>query len=320
MAGFLAEGKWKKEDEFANKEGKFVRFKSSFRDIIKEGNSSGYIPEANRYHLYVSYACPWAHRTLIMRRLKGLEKLISISVVHPYMGDNGWTFADYPGTIADNINNSEFLYQIYTKAKSDFSGKVTVPVLWDKKTNTIVNNESREIMRIFDIGFDKLAEIKKTYYPEELREKIDNVIDRVYEPINNGVYKTGFAAKQKHYQENVSVLFDALEYWDNLLENQRYLCGDIFTEADICMFTTLFRFDPVYYLHFKCNLKRIIDYPNLWNYLKDIYQIEGIKETCNLDHIKKHYYQSHININPKQIVPLGPILNYEEGHNRDRFA
>lgn len=312
--GILQEGKWIKETQFANKEGKFVRQNTTFREHITD--TGKFQAESDRYHLYVSYACPWATRVIIMRHLKGLEDVISMSVVSPHMGDNGWEFGNFTDATEDQINNKKYMWEIYVKSKPDCSGRATVPILWDKKEEKIVNNESKEIMRMLDTKFQEFALNKTSYYPEGLEADIDHVIEEIYEPINNGVYKAGFATSQEQYEKAFKELFGNLDTWEIILSKQRYLCGNSITEADICMFTTLYRFDPVYYVHFKCNLKRITDYPNLWNYLKDLYQTPGFKESCNLTHIKEHYYWSHPFINPHRIVPIGPDINYDEPHNR----
>ena len=307
----MIEGKWTNEEYEKDDKGRFQRNPTTFRDRLSADGSSGFPAVADRYHLYVSYACPWAHRTLITRSLKGLTDAISISVVDPYMGENGWKFSDFRGTIPDTVNNTEYLKQVYAIADSNYTGRVTVPILWDKQTSTIVNNESREIIRMFDTEFTEIAKNQIDLYPDKLRSKIDKAIDDIYDPINNGVYKAGFAQSQEAYEEAVKELFAALDYWEDILAKQKYLCGDSLSEADICMFTTLFRFDAVYYVHFKCNLRHIWDYPNLWNYLRQIYQYPGVKETCNLEHIKLHYYQSHPHINPSGIVPQGPAIDFE---------
>jgi putative glutathione S-transferase len=318
--GVLIDGKWVPEREQEDKEGKFVRPSTTFRNWITADGSSGFQAEPDRYHLYVSLACPWAHRTLIMRQLKGLTDAISVSLVDPVIDQNSWEFSDAPGSIPDVVNQTQYLWQVYLKAEPDYSGRVTVPVLWDKQTETIVNNESREIIRMFDTEFVGIGN-EVDLCPEELQEAIDQTIDAIYQPVNNGVYRAGFATTQSAYEEGVTELFEALDHWENVLGQQRYLCGDRLTEADVCMFTTLLRFDPVYYVHFKCNLRRIIDYPNLWGYLRDIYQHPGVKETCNLEHIKQHYYKSHPKVNPTRIVPKGPILNLDEPHGRNhQFA
>ncbi|WP_421659588.1 glutathione S-transferase family protein [Leptothermofonsia sp. ETS-13] len=255
-----------------------------------------------------------------MRKLKGLEDAIGLSVVDPVLSDMGWAFSEAAGAIPDSVNGAKYLQKIYVKAKPDYSGRVTVPVLWDKETQTIVNNESREIIRMFDTEFEAIAQNGIDLYPKSLQKKIDQTIDAIYMPINNGIYRSGFATSQEAYEEAVTELFEHLDRWESVLENQRYLCGNQLTEADVCMFTTLLRFDSVYYGHFKCNLKRIVDYPNLWNYLKDLYQFPGVRETCNFDHIKRHYYMSQTAINPNRIVAKGPLIDFEEPHDRDRFS
>lgn len=317
--GMMVDGKWTTDWTERDKSGRFNRMPTNFHNKITADGSSGFKAEAGRYHLYISLACPWAHRTLIMRQLKGLEDAIGLSIVDPVLSDKGWAFSDAPGAIPDAVNHTDYLQEIYLKAKSDYTGRVTVPVLWDKETKTIVNNESREIIRMLDTEFGAIAKNQLDLYPANLREQVDQAIDAIYMPINNGVYRSGFATSQAAYEEAVTELFQNLDHWDEVLGKQRYLCGNQITEADICMFTTLIRFDSVYHGHFKCNLKRIMDYPNLWNYLKDLYQFPGIKETCNLDHIKRHYYMSQTAINPNRIVPKGPMINFEEGHDRDRF-
>ncbi len=322
--GLLVEGKWQdKWYDTKSTGGKFVRQDSSFRNwVTPDGaagptGSAGFKAEPGRYHLYVSLACPWAHRTLIYRKLKGLEKMIDLSVVNPYMRENGWTFQPHEGVIADPIHNADFMHQIYTKAKPDYTGRVTVPVLWDKQTNTIVSNESAEIIRMFNRAFDDVGAIPLDLYPEHLQQQIDELNDFIYPKINNGVYKAGFATKQEVYQQAVHELFDALDKIDVILQKQRYLTGDTITEADWRLFTTLVRFDAVYVGHFKCNLKRIVDYPNIWGYLKELYQVAGVKETVNMHHIKHHYYASHDTINPTAIVPEGPMLDFSAPHGRD---
>lgn len=318
--GLMVEGKWTTEWYQPDEKGRFQRPQTQFRNKVTADGSSGFKAEAGRYHLYVSHACPWAHRTMIMRKLKKLEDAISISVVDPFMGDDGWAFREGQGTIPDSINNKRFLREIYSLADPNYSGRVTVPVLWDKKEETIVNNESREILRMLDMEFNSFGDATVNYAPAGLLEKIDATQTAIYEPINNGVYRTGFATTQEAYEEAVTELFDALDHWEQVLDRQRYLCGDVITEADWCLFTTLIRFDPVYVGHFKCNLRRIVDYPNLWNYVKELYQVPGVAETCYFDHIKRHYYQSHTGINPTGIVPKGPILQFTEAHDRERLS
>lgn len=318
--GVLLDGKWVTERDQEDSQGRFVRPSTTFRNKITADGSSSFKAEPGRYHLYISWACPWAHRTAIMRKLKGLEDIIGLSVVAAVIDQNSWEFSNEPGAIPDTVNGTRYLWEIYLKADPAYSGRVTVPVLWDKQTAAIINNESREIIRMLDTEFDAFSKADVNFYPESLQTAVDETIDAIYQPINNGVYRAGFATTQKAYEEGVTELFAALDHWEGVLGRQRYLCGARITEADWCMFTTLLRFDSVYYGHFKCNLRRIIDYPNLWNYLKDLYQQPGVKETCNLDHIKRHYYKSHNNINPTRIVPKGPIINFDELHDRDRFS
>lgn len=319
-SGMMIEGKWITDGNKPDPSGKFKPIPTTFRDRVSADGSSGFKAEAGRYHLYVCLGCPWAHRTLIMRELKGLNDVISISIVDPIMSDKGWMFSQAPGTISDSVNHAQYLQDIYVKVNLKYTGRVTVPVLWDKQTQTIVNNESREIMRMFDVEFARLATQKIDLYPRDLQQKIDETIDAIYTPINAGVYRAGFATSQAAYEEAVTELFESLDRWETVLSKQRYLCGDRLTEADVCMFVTLYRFDSVYHGHFKCNLRRILDYANLWNYLKDLYQRPEFKATCNLDHIKRGYYMSMTEINPNQIVPKGPIIDFDEFHDRDRFG
>jgi putative glutathione S-transferase len=302
-----------------------VREDSEFRNWITPDGApgpsgeGGFKAEPGRYHLYVSYACPWAHRTLILRALKGLDGFVSVDVVHPLMAQEGWTFADdFPGATGDSVDGRQRLYEIYQLAKGDYSGRVTVPVLWDKQRNTIVSNESAEIIRMFNSAFDSIGAKPGDYYPEALRETIDEINARVYDRINNGVYKCGFATRQRAYDAAFVQLFEALDGLEERLAARRYLAGASPTEADWRLFTTLVRFDAVYHGHFKCNRQRIADYPNLSNYLRDLYQQEGIGATVHMDHIKHHYYASHRNINPMGIVPIGPALDFAAPHDRDR--
>ncbi|WP_449395089.1 glutathione S-transferase family protein [Devosia riboflavina] len=316
--GQLIDGKWSdKWYDTSKTGGKFVRSTSGFRNWITADGSpgptgeGGYAAEAGRYHLYVSLACPWAHRTLIFRKLKELEGLISVSIVSPKMPDEtGWSFKTDEGSSGDTLLGKEFLHQVYTAAKPDYTGRVTVPVLWDKKTNTIVSNESAEIIRMFNTAFNELTGNTDDYYPEALRETIDTINARVYDDINNGVYKAGFATTQAAYEEAANKLFDALDWAEGLLSENAYLTGDSITEADWRLFTTLVRFDAVYFGHFKCNRRRIADYPNLSHYLKALYEVPGVKETVDIGHIQTHYYWSHITINPHRIVPIGPELSF----------
>lgn len=315
--GLLVDGVWKDQwYDTKSTGGRFVRKDSQFRNWITADGSAGpsgkggFKAEKGRYHLYVSLACPWAHRTLIMRALKGLEDFISISVVHPKMLENGWTFEDGPGVIKDSINHADYLYQVYLAADSNYSGRVTVPVLWDKEINQIVNNESSEILRMLNSAFDGIGAKEGDYVPQELIEEIDAINEKVYNNVNNGVYKAGFSTKQEVYEEEVTKVFNTLDELEVLLEGQDYLVGQQLTEADIRLFTTLVRFDAVYYSHFKCNFKRIIDYPNLWKLTRKIYNLDGVADTVNMQHIKDHYYMSHKTINPTGIVPKGPILDF----------
>jgi putative glutathione S-transferase len=323
--GLLVEGKW--VDRWYDTEstgGRFIRKDAQFRNWVTADGApgasgeGGFKAEPGRYHLYVSYACPWAHRTLIFRRLKGLEAHIDVSVVNWLMAENGWTFASGPGVVADPLHDAAFMYQVYTAADPGYSGRVTVPVLWDKERGTIVSNESSEIIRMFNSAFDDVGAAPGDYYPEALRDEIDRINDRVYDTVNNGVYKAGFATSQEAYEEGVTPLFETLDWLDQRLATNRYLLGDTLTEADWRLFTTLVRFDAVYVGHFKCNLRRIADFPNLWGYARELYQVPGVAETVHFDHIKGHYYQSHLTINPTGVVPAGPQIDWTEAHGRDR--
>lgn len=313
----LIDGQWTQEGYKADEKGRFVRDDTTFRNRI---GSADFPAEAGRYHLYVSLACPWAHRTLILRTLKGLEEAISVSVVEPYMGENGWTFSDYPGATEDPINGVDHVWQLYVKAVPDITARATVPILWDKKKQTVVNNESREIVRMLDVEFDGIAKTKVSLLPPGKEEAIERFVDEMYPALNNGVYKAGFARSQEAYEEAARGVFELLDRYEELLGRQRFLTGELLTEADVFLFTTLFRFDPVYYLHFKCNLKRIADYPNLHGFLRDVYQLEGIAGTCNLRHVKEHYYQSHPFVNPSRLVPIGPEMDLDAPHDRARFG
>jgi glutathionyl-hydroquinone reductase len=317
--GMMVDGEWKTEGDIPRENGRFKRSTTSFRDRISSDGSTRFPAETDRYHLYIAWACPWAHRTAIMRKLKGLEDAIDLSAVGSFMGDDGWAFYDEPGVIPDPVNGAHYLREVYAKADPDYTGRVTTPVLLDKESGTIVNNESREIIRMLDTEFGGIS-TGADFYPEDLRDEIDATIDAVYEPINNGVYRSGFATTQEAYDEAVAELFDALDHWEDVLSTSRYLCGDRVTEADWCMFPTLVRFDAVYHGHFKCNLRRVVDYPNLWGYLRDLYQYPGVAETVNMEHIKKHYYRSHESINPTRIVPKGPILDFSGHHDRGRLG
>ena len=305
--------------------GNFVRTESSFRNWVPRDGSAGpsgdegFAAEPGRYHLYVSYACPWAHRALIFRALKGLQEVISVSVVHPLMPSQSWVFGEYPGATEDHINHAHYLYENYLKADPDFDGLVTVPLLWDKKLETIVNNESSEIIRMFNSAFDDYASSDVDFYPESLRSEIDAINEIVYHNVNNGVYRAGFATTQSAYEEAFDQLFDTMDELEALLSRQRYLVGDQITEADWRLFTTLVRFDAVYYNHFKTNKKRLIDYPNLWAYTRELYQVPGVAETVNMDHIKYHYFGSHKSINPTGVVPKGPDIDFMLPHARERI-
>ena len=322
--GLLVEGKWH-TDWYDTKQnnGRFVRKAPSFRNwITKDGSAgvsgeAGFKAEAGRYHLYVSMACPWAHRTLILRTLKGLEDMISISVVNAFMGEDGWTFKEGDDVIGDNVNQKTYVHELYTLAKSDYTGRVTVPILWDKKLNTIVSNESPEIIRMLNSAFDDIGAKAGDYYPEELQKEIDELNDFIYPAINNGVYRAGFATTQEAYDEAVGEVFSALDTLEQRLSEKRFLTGEKMTEADWRLFTTLVRFDAVYVGHFKCNQRRIVDYPNLWGYLRELYQVPGIAGTVKLEHIKEHYYGSHETINPTRIVPMGPIIDFTTKHHRE---
>jgi len=319
--GLLVDGEWHDiwYDTKSN-DGRFVRAGAQFRDRVTADGSSGFKAESGRYHLYVSYACPWAHRTLIYRRLKGLEDHVSVSVVNPLMLDQGWSFDPADGVVSDPISNVRYLREVYTAAKPDYSGRVTVPVLWDKATGAIVNNESSEIIRFFDREFDDAGASGPHFCPPELEADIDAVNEFVYSAINNGVYKCGFATTQEAYEEAVKTLFAALDQIDLRLSGSRYLVGETLTEADWRLFTTLLRFDPVYVGHFKCNIRRLVDYPNLWAYTRELYQVPGVAETVNMDHVKEHYYRSHSSINPSGVVPAGPEIDFTEPHGRESIG
>lgn len=322
--GLLVDGIWHDQwyDTSASG-GRFERSKAQFRNWITADGAAGpsgeggFAAEPGRYHLYVSLACPWAHRTLIFRNLKGLAGMIPVSVTHWYMREHGWTFADAPGVVADPLHHAQYLHQVYTAADPGYSGRVTVPLLWDTRRGTIVNNESSEIIRMLNSAFDAVGATPGDYYPEPLRAEIDALNARIYDTVNNGVYRAGFATTQDAYQEAVIPLFETLDWLDQRLATRRYLCGDTLTEADWRLFTTLVRFDAVYVGHFKCNLRRIADYPHLSGYLRELYQHPAVAGTVDFDHIKNHYYQSHNTINPTGIVPAGPVQNLDAPHGRD---
>lgn len=317
--GLLVDGKW--QDKWYDTDstgGKFERSAAQFRNWIEADANATFPAQSGRYHLYVSYACPWAHRTLIFRQLKGLEQHITVSVVHPLMLENGWEFAEEP--LNDGLYGLDFLYQLYLKADSQYSGRVTVPVLWDKQQQTIVSNESADIIRMLNSAFNEITGNTLDFYPEALQSDIDTINEFVYDRVNNGVYKCGFATKQPAYEEAFEALFEALDELEGKLAKQPYLVGDTLTEADWRLFTTLVRFDSVYVGHFKTNKRRIVDYPNLWNYVKALYQVPGIAETVVMDHIKQHYYGSHHMINPTGIVPVGPQLDFLASHTREEVV
>jgi putative glutathione S-transferase len=327
--GLLIDGKWHDKWYDTDKTGgKFEREAARFRNWVTADGSpgpdgeGGFKAESGRYHLYVSMACPWAHRTLIFRKLKGLEKHISVSVVHPDMVENGWEFRPDSEQHRDHLHGFRFMHQVYTKAAPEYSGRVTVPTLWDKKKETIASNESAEIIRMFNSAFDGLEGVRTDldFYPGELQEEIDTVNARVYDTVNNGVYKAGFATAQDKYEEAYNALFDSLDWLEERLSSQRYLVGGRLTEADWRLFTTLIRFDAVYYSHFKCNRQRISDFPALSAYVRDLYQVPGVAETVDIDQIKRHYYVSQRTINPTQIVPVGPALDFEAPHGREHLS
>ena len=327
--GLLIDGVWHdRGHDTGSTGGRFLRRDAQFRNWVTPDGApgpsgeGGFEAEPGRYHLYVSYACPWAHRSLIFRKLKRLEDAISVSVVHWHVGDEGWEFRDGPGCTPDTANGATHLREVYLKVKPDYSGRVTVPVLWDKKRATIVSNESSEIIRMFNAAFDALehsgGDAALDFYPQDLRAEIDAINARVYASVNNGVYRAGFATSQDAYQEAFDALFETLDDLEDRLARRRYLLGARLTEADWRLFTTLLRFDPVYVGHFKCNKRRLADYPNLWGFTRELYQVPGVAETVNLDHIKRHYYGSHESINPSGIVPKGPEIDFTEPHGRAR--
>ena len=325
--GLLVDGVWRDQwYDTRSAGGRFVRPQSTFRNwVTRDGSAgptgvAGFAAAPGRYHLYVSLACPWAHRTLILRALKGLEGQVSLSVAHWRMLDHGWTFEDGPGVIPDPVLGARFLYQVYLATDRSYTGRVTTPVLWDKRTGTIVSNESAEIIRMFNDAFDDAGARPGDYYPEPLRTEIDALNARIYETVNDGVYKAGFATSQAAYEDAVAKLFETLDWLEARLARQRYLCGNGVTEADIRLLATLLRFDLVYYSHFKCNVRRIADYPNLWAYTRDLYQLPGVAATFDAGHTKRHYYESHRALNPGGIVPVGPALDFSAPHDRARLG
>jgi glutathionyl-hydroquinone reductase len=327
VMGLLVDGVWRDQwYDTGSSAGRFERSRAAFRNWITPDGSAGpsgaagFAAEAGRYHLYVSLACPWAHRTLILRALKGLEDLIPLSVVHWFMGERGWTFQAAEGVLPDPNEGAEALHQLYTVADPHYSGRVTVPVLWDRQRRTIVSNESSEILRMFNSAFDRLGAREGDVYPVALRQEIDRLNERIYTTVNNGVYRCGFASTQEAYEEALGPLFASLDWLEGHLADRRYLQGSAITEADWRLFTTLLRFDPVYVGHFKCNLKRLVDYPHLFAYTRDLYQVPGVAETVNMTHIKRHYYQSHTMINPTGVVPVGPAIDFLLPHGREALG
>jgi putative glutathione S-transferase len=315
--GQLHDGQWRTESTFAGSDGRFARTESRFRNWVTQGGApgpsgtGGFKAESGRYHLYVSLACPWAHRALIFRKLKGLAPHIGVDVVHPLMLDDGWTFAtDFPGATGDSLHGARFLREVYTRAEPTATTKVTVPVLWDKAQGTIVSNESSEIIRMFDTAFAAIADPGAPLWPGDLREEIEAVNARVYPGLNNGVYRAGFATTQAAYEEAAEEVFATLDWLEDRLQDRRWLLGERQTEADWRLFTTLVRFDAVYHGHFKCNRRRLVDYPNLWDYARALYQTPGVAETVDFDHITHHYYASHRNVNPTGVVPIGPAMDW----------
>ena len=325
--GMLVDGKWHDVwyDTKASK-GRFVRSEAQFRNWVTSDGSpgpsgkGGFRAEPDRYHLYISLACPWAHRTLILRKLKGLDSMIGLSAVNSFMGTDGWTFEPGPGVIEDPINGAKRVYEVYLAADSNYSGRATVPILWDKARNTIASNESKEIIRMFNSAFNEVGATGPDFYPEPLRGQIDELNERIYHTVNNGVYKSGFATTQDAYEEAVTAVFETLDMLEERLATRRYLTGATITEADWRLWTTLVRFDPVYFGHFKCNVRRIVDYPNLWGYTCDLYQQPGIAETVDIPYIQAHYYGSHESINPHRILPVGPDIDYSVAHDRARLG
>ena len=317
--GQLVDGKWTTEWTERNEKGQFQRMSTQFHQWITADGSSGFKAESRRYHLYISLGCPWAHRTALLWKLKGLENIISLSIVDPVISEQGWQFSDYAGSIRDTVNHADYLWQVYVKSNPNYTGRVTVPVLWDKQTNQIVNNESRQIIKMFNSEFNEFLDSEFQnidFYPLHLRDLIDLIIDDIYQPINNGVYRCGFATSQVAYDEAVTDLFQALDKYEAILGQQKYLCATQITLADWCLFTTLFRFDLAYYGLFKCNVKRLVDFPNLWNYCRDLYQYADAKSVCSIDHVKQLYYAGIPELNPSRIVPRGPASDFGQLHSR----
>ena len=315
MVNQFIDGEWVTDYDPTNEGGEFDRQPTSFRDAVAPAAA-----EPDRFHLYVSYACPWAHRTLVTRRLLGLEDVVSVDVVDPHRDEDGWQFTpDRDGCDPDSVNGFDYLREAYVAADPEYTGRVTVPVLWDREEETIVNNESREVMRIFSDAFADLGN-GVALAPDELRDEVDRILDEIYDPINNGVYRAGFADTQDAYDDAVTDVFDALGRWDDVLADQRYLAGDRLTEADVAMYTTLVRFDEVYHTHFMCNRRLIREYDHLWPYLRDLYGTRGFGDTTRMDHIREHYYTTHPGVNPNRIVPIGPDPDFEAPHDRDTLG
>ncbi|MEO0375904.1 MAG: glutathione S-transferase family protein [Cyanobacteria bacterium P01_A01_bin.17] len=309
--GQLINGQWTTQWTERSDSGEFQRMATQFRGWVKADGSTDFVAEPQRYHLYISLGCPWAHRTALLWQLKGLQSVIGLSIVDPVISEQGWKFSEYPGCIPDSLYDLAYLWQLYVKANPDYSGRVTVPVLWDKQTQTIVNNESRQIIQMLNSEFDAWAAHPDVdFYPDQLRSQIDQTIDAIYQPINNGVYRAGFASTQAAHDQAVSELFAALGHWEQVLGKQRYVCCDRITLADWCLFTTLFRFDLAYHGLFKCNLRHLKDYPNLWKYCRSLYQHPGVHEVCSIDHVKRIYYAGLPELNPSRIVPQGPVVNF----------
>ncbi|MET0282866.1 MAG: glutathione S-transferase family protein [Polyangiales bacterium] len=315
--GSMIDGVWQADEALPSQGGRFARHDSKFRHWITEDGragptgEAGFRAEPGRYHLYIARACPWAHRTTILRALKGLESMIGLSVTHWLMADQGWTFADGPGVVPDQVHGVRAVWELYARNDAHYTGRVTVPVLWDRQTSRIVSNESADILRMFNRAFDGCGAREADYSPPTLLAEIDELNARIYDTLNNGVYKSGFASTQEAYQEAVVPVFETLDWLEARLSGRRWLVGEQLTEADIRLFTTLLRFDLVYHGHFKCNLRRIVDYPRLWAYTRALYQYPGVRETVDFEHIKRHYYESHRHLNPRGIVPLGPVLDFD---------
>jgi glutathionyl-hydroquinone reductase len=316
--GLLVDGVWQ-EDVSRTTNGRFVRPNTAYHQFVTANGKGEFPAEAGRYHLYVSLACPWAHRTLIFRTLKELDNVVSVSITEPLYGKTGWEFGTARGGTSDSANGKATLAEVYLLADPRYTGRVSVPALWDKKRRTIVNNESSEIIRMLNSAFEAFTNVHTDYYPAALRAEIDSLNAIIYPTVNNGVYRAGFATSQDAYEEAARAIFATFDQLEQRLSRQRYLAGNAITEADWRLFPTLVRFDAVYFSHFKCNLRRVADYPNLWNYLRDLYQVPGVAATVSMDHIKRHYYGSQLKVNPTGIVPIGPLIDFTAPHDRGRF-